>query len=155
MNAMKITQLVTGLVLLALVGVMFFTTTNMKYMIGGTPGPRFMPLVLSVALSILIVIYWIEAYAARNEEQKSPWDVKALPKPLTFLAICIGLVILWNPLGALPSVFLAAVAELKLLEKRTWNRAHMLSFIMTVFTWALFGKALAIQFPAGILRGII
>lgn len=151
----KVPQLVTGLVLWALVAVLLVTTWHMPYMVEGTPGPRFMPVLLAVALSLVTVLYWIEAYMTRKDGKDSGWNTASLSRPAMFLCISIGLVLLWNPLGAVPSVLLAAITELRVLERWSWKGSITVAAIMAAFTWALFSRALGIPLPTGILGRIL
>ena len=55
-------QVVTGLLIWAIIAGLVWFTRGLPYMEEGAPGPRFMPIVLAFFLSVLNILYWMETF---------------------------------------------------------------------------------------------
>lgn len=143
-------ELITGLCLWAIVGGIVFTTSDMPVMeADNTPGPRFLPILVAGALTLLTALYWMEAYCHRGKAIIFP-DIRKLGKPAAFFAIAFLVVLLWDVIGAVPVVLLVSFLEFKLLEKYSWKHSLVAAGCLCVFTYVLFEIVLDIMLPRGI-----
>ncbi|MBI5581093.1 MAG: tripartite tricarboxylate transporter TctB family protein [Deltaproteobacteria bacterium] len=146
-----IKQLVGGLFLWSMVAIVFWSTRKMTFYAEGAPGPRFMPVVLSVCLGILNLLYWVES-ATKESVAKPQFAERNLVRPAGFLAIIILLVLCWEPLGAMSAVSLCAILELRFLERYSWSRSILASFVISGATLVLFQFVLGVPLPGGLFE---
>lgn len=152
---MGIPEFVTGCVLWVIVGVLVFSTWNMAFWEkSGAPGPRFFPILIAIALSLLTIAYWIGAYLNRGKGIVFP-KFANLKKPALFCGIVLLTVALWDTLGAIPMVLLASVLELRFLEGYAWKRSLIVTAILTVGSYVLFEMIFGIRLPWGIFRHLM
>jgi hypothetical protein len=144
-------QAVGGIVLWLLIAAVLWSTRKMPFYDEGAPGPRFMPVVLSVTLAILNVFYWAES-ATRESLKINPVEERNFLRPVVFLAFTILLIVLWEPIGALVAVFLCALLELRYLERYAWGRSILLSALISGATLTLFQIILGVPLPGGIFE---
>jgi len=150
-----IAELVTGCVLIAVAFVVVYLTRNMQNVVDGIPGPRYMPLVYSGAMIALVLLYWLEAFLGNNLRTAKIPALKELKASMSFLVIGVLIVIFWESLGAIVSVAIGALAEMRFLQKFTWKRSIIMAIVLAVFTGVLFETVLGIPLPAGILKSIL
>ncbi|HWR62080.1 MAG TPA: tripartite tricarboxylate transporter TctB family protein [Clostridia bacterium] len=150
-----IAELVTGCVLIAIALTIIYLTSNMRNVVDGIPGPRYMPLVYSGAMIALVLLYWLEAFLGNNLHTAKIPTLKELKTPMSFLLIGVLIVIFWEPLGAIVSVAIGAFAEMRFLQKFTWRQSIIMAIVLAVFTGVLFETVLGIPLPAGILKSIL
>lgn len=146
---------VTGCVLLAVALAIAYLTSALPFAPGNIPGVGFMPVLYTRLLIVLVILYWLEAGLGKNLRTKRVPGLKELKVPLSFLGVSVGIVLLWEPLGAMLAIFAGALAELMLLEKYALKRSLFVAVILSVGTWVLFEKILGIPLPVGILKGIL
>lgn len=148
-------ELVTGCVLIIVALAVIYLTRNMKNMVDGIPGPRYMPLVYSGAMIVLVLLYWLEAFLGNNLHTAKIPTLKELKKPMSFLLIGVLIVLFWESLGAIVSVSIGAFAEMRFLQKYTCKRSIIMGIVLAVFTGLLFEAVLGIPLPTGILKNIL
>ena len=146
-----IKQMVGGLFLWAMVAIVFWSTRKMPFYAEGAPGPRFMPVVLSVCLGILNLLYWVES-AAKETVEKPQFTKRNFVRPAGFLSIIILLVLCWESLGALLTVSLCAILELKFLERYSWGKSILASLVISGATLVLFQIVLGVPLPGGLFE---
>ncbi|MEW6264095.1 MAG: tripartite tricarboxylate transporter TctB family protein [Thermodesulfobacteriota bacterium] len=146
-------QLAGGLVVWGLVGLILHSTSDLAFWAEGSPGPRFMPLVLAVILSLLNLLYWVESAVRPPANDRLP-KLEELYRPVCFVAVVILLILLWERLGALLTVILCAVLELRFLERYSWTRTLLVSLVMGGLTIVLFQIILGVALPGGILESL-
>jgi uncharacterized membrane protein YadS len=144
-------QLVCGLALWFIVAVVLGSTRKMPFYAEGSPGPRFMPVVLAILLGILNSLYWVES-ATKVIFKKHSMDERNLLRPAVFLAITILLVICWESLGALLAVLLCTLLELKFLERYSWGKSIFASLVISAATLILFQIVLGVPLPGGLFE---
>lgn len=147
-------QLAAAAALFALVATVVVTSRNMPMVVdGGSPGPRFMPLVLAVVLAVLTVWYVAETFIKKQ--------VLTLPRladmarPAAYVGLAVLVVLLWERLGAVPTVLLVSVLELKGLEGFGWAKALGLAVFLAAFTWLLFEVVLGTNLPLGVFKALV
>lgn len=150
-----IAELVTGCVLIAAAFAVVYLTRNMQNVVDGIPGPRYMPLVYSGTMIALVLLYWLEAFLGNNLRTAKIPTLKKLKTPMSFLLIGVLIVIFWESLGAIVSVAIGALAEMRFLQKFTWKRSMIMAIVLAVFTGVLFETVLGIPLPTGILKSIL
>lgn len=144
--------LVGGLVFWLIIAVVLWTTRSMPMYEDGAPGPRFMPVVLSVIFSILNVFYWIES-ATKVATDKIDDDRNFL-RPLGFLSITILLALCWEALGAAVTVFMCAVLELRFLEHMSWGKSVLAGLVISAIALVLFQIVLGVALPGGVFEAL-
>jgi hypothetical protein len=143
-------EFVTGIILWAIVGTVIYTTAGMAVMEADlTPGPRFLPLVVAVILSLLTILYWREAWKNREQGIQFP-GINQLARPAAFFGIALLIVLLWDFLGAMPVVLLVSFLEIKFLEKHSWQHSLLVAVILCAFIYGIFEGVLGISLPQGI-----
>ena len=147
-------QFVGGLVFWFIIGVVLWNTRNLPFYAEGAPGPRFMPVVLCVIFSILAVLYWIEAATKEEASEAQDEEPRNFRRPLAFVGITALLALCWVPLGALLSVLLCAVIELRFLEGASWLRSIVAGAIIAVTAIVLFQIVLGVPLPGGLLESL-
>ncbi|MEK7435381.1 MAG: tripartite tricarboxylate transporter TctB family protein [Pseudomonadota bacterium] len=145
-------QLVGGLVFWLIIATVLWTTRNMPMYEEGAPGPRFMPVVLSVLFSVLNVFYWIESATKAAADEAS--DDRNLLRPLAFLSIIILLALCWETLGAVVTVFACAFLELRFLEHHSWVKSIVAGFIISAVALVLFQVVLGVALPGGVFESL-
>ncbi len=146
-------QLIGGLVLWLIVGTVLWTTRKLPVFEEGAAGPRFMPIVLAVVLAVLNVFYWIES-ATREPPEKAEDSDRAFGRPLGFVGVAVLLTVCWEPLGAVLTVFLCSVIELRFLEGFSWLRTVVTAFIISAVALVLFQIVLGVALPGGPLESL-
>jgi hypothetical protein len=151
---LKIPQLVAGLFIWAMVGCLIWFTLDLPYFQEGAPGPRFMPVVLAVFLGILNTLYWIDAFFFRSQAKITLPRPSQLIRPAGFALIGLFMILLWERLGVVPTVWVSSFLELKLIEKYSWTRSLLVGLLLSLSTWALFQLLLGIPLPKGVFEGL-
>jgi hypothetical protein len=141
-----------GLFLWAVVAGVILSSRGMPMWVDGSPGPRFMPLVLVITLGVLTILYWVEAFAVTKAAAGGFPPAAHMVRPACYVGICILLILLWERIGAVPTVFLISVLELRGLERFPWKKSMVIAAGLSVFTWVLFALVLGINLPLGIFK---
>ncbi len=142
-------QVVTGLLIWALVGGLVWFTRGLPYFEEGAPGPRFMPVVLAFFLGVLNVFYWIETFFFHPEKRLNLPPATRLIRPAGFLLVGLLMIFLWERLGVVATVLLASFLELKLMEGYSWPKSILVGVSLGISTWLVFQVLLGIPLPAG------
>ena len=109
-----------------------------------------MPLMLVVFLGILSIFYWLEAVFARKDTDLELPKARELIRPAGFVALMVLIILLWERLGVIPTVLLAAFLELKFLDGYSWGKSVLVGLFVSLSFWALFQFILGIPLPGGI-----
>jgi cell division protein FtsW (lipid II flippase) len=148
-----VAQFVTCGALLVLILAVVKATAQLPFMIDGSPGPRFMPLIISGLIGILTILYAIESLAT-NEGGKMPTR-EELKRPAIYVVLSFFLIVLWENLGALLTVILIAALELRVLEEMTWKKSVCVAVFISLASCAVFDFVLGVPLPLGILKDFI
>lgn len=133
--------IVLGLITIA--GVTVFAPRPLEFWSGNTPGPAFMPIIVS-SVVILCGIWAII-------RQRLPIEVTSseLIGAAKFLALLIVAAALFTVLGGLLTIGLFVFAELKLLHRRSWLFALIAGAGAALGVWLVFVLALQVRLPLG------
>ena len=142
-------QAVAGLLVWAIIAGLVWFTRGLPYMEEGAPGPRFMPIVLALFLSVLNVLYWLETFFSRSEKKLSMPRLSQLIRPAAFFLVGLLMIFLWERLGVVATVLLSSFLELKLIEGHSWTRSVLVGLLLSISTWLLFQVILGIPLPTG------
>lgn len=147
-------EAVTIAILLIVAGALVFLTAGMPMMDEGSPGPRFLPIVLAVALAILDALYFLERCITK-EEKDSREILPKIAKPYLYVGSALVIVLLWERLGAVPTILATGMFQFRVIEELSWKRTIVASFVMSAFTYLLFQRVLGINLPAGVFSWLL
>ena len=148
-------QVIGGLVFWFIIGTVLWSTRNLPMFEEGAPGPRFMPVVLTILFSVLTVFYWIEAatkVTAGEPAVSSEDEGRNFVRPAAFFGVAVALALLWNTLGAVLTVFLCSVVELRFIEHFTWMRTVVTALAISAVALVLFQIVLGVALPGGVFE---
>ena len=145
----RLPQVITGLLIWAVVAGLIGFTRGLPYMDEGAPGPRFMPMLLAVFLSILNIVFWTQTFLSRGNQRLSFPRFSQLIRPCGFFLVGLGMVFLWERLGVVATVLIASFFELKVIEEYSWGRSFWIGLLFSISTWVLFQVLLRVPLPAG------
>jgi hypothetical protein len=145
----RLPQVITGLLIWAIVAGLIGFTGGLPYMDEGAPGPRFMPLLLAVFLGVLNIVFWTQAFLSRENQRLSFPRVSQLIRPFGFFLVGLLMVFLWERLGVVATVLIASFFELKLIEEYSWMRSFWVGLVFSLSTWVVFQVLLRVPLPAG------
>ena len=144
---------VGGLIFWFIIGLVLWNTGSLPFYSEGAPGPRLMPAVLAAIFSVLTVLYWIDA-ATKEPPGEHANEERNFLRPLAFVGITVVLALCWVPLGALLSVLLCSVIELRFLERFSWLRSIFAGLIITATVIVLFQIVLGVPLPGGLFESL-
>ncbi len=145
----RLPQILTGLFIWAVVVGLVWFTGGLPYTDEGAPGPRFMPILLAIFLSILNVLFWMETFLSRPGQRLSLPRGYQLVRPLGFFLVGVLMIFLWERLGVVVTVLIASFLELKVIEGYSWSRSVLVGLLFSLSTWVLFQVLLRVPLPAG------
>lgn len=161
-------QLIGGVVFWVVIATVLWSTRHLPMFDEGAPGPRFMPVVLMALFSVLNVFYWIEAatpisVAPTPLEQATDGgaapdgeveEERSFGRPAAFFGIAVLLMLLWNTLGAVLTILLCSVIELRFIEQFTWLRTVVTAFAISAVALVLFQIVLGVALPGGVFESL-
>jgi len=142
-------QIWTGLLIWGIVAGLVWFTRGLPYMDEGAPGPRFMPILLAVFLSILNVLYWMDVFFFRRGGKLNLPQASELIRPAGFILVGVLMIFLWERLGVVATVLIASFIELKGIQGYSWTRSIWVGLVFSLSTWVLFQLILRVPLPAG------
>lgn len=141
-------QILVGLGIWGLVASLIVFTRGLPYFEEGAPGPRFMPIVLALVLSVLNFAYMVETFFFSPKPLVFPRSDEWI-RPAGYFLIGLFMIFLWERLGVVATVLIASIVELKILEEYSWPRSILVGLLLSIFTWFLFQKVLGVPLPTG------
>ena len=135
-------------ILWALAGCLVLFTAGMPLMQEGSPGPRFLPVVMAIVLAVLAILYGLEQFFSANAESPSSM-LPSTPKPYIYVGLAISIIFLWERLGAIATILAVGFALFRLVEGLSWKRSIIAAIFMSAFTYVLFNRILGINLPVG------
>lgn len=149
-------QLIGGMVFWFIIGTVLWSTRNLPMVEEGAPGPRFMPVVLAALFSVLTVFYWIESATkvAADEPAEAVDGDRNFMRPAAFFSIAVALALLWDSLGAVLTVFLCSVVELRFIEHFSWLRTVATALAISAVALVLFQIILGVALPGGLFESL-
>jgi len=142
-------QILTGLLIWGIVAGLVWFTRGLPYMDEGAPGPRFMPVLLAIFLSILNVLYWTDVFFFRRGGRLNLPRASELIRPSGFILVGVLMIFLWERLGVVATVLIASFVELKGIQGYSWARSIWIGLLFSLSTWVLFQLVLRVPLPAG------
>jgi hypothetical protein len=145
----QIPNFVVGLFVWGIVFILIGFTQGLPYIDEGAPGPRFMPLLLALFLSLLNIIFWVDVFVLKSERFVTLPRLGQLVRPVLFFLTGLGMAFLWERLGVVATVLLASFFELKFIEGYSWIRAIVVGLSFSLSTWVIFQFILGVPLPTG------
>ena len=117
------------------------------------PGASFFPLVLALLLAVLGAAFaWSRPQKECTEAAGDAQDeVSVRPQTMKFVALLIGLILLFLYLGGLLSLSIFVVAEMRLVERASAWMSLTVGVVTFIAVWLIFVKVLSVPLPIGIL----
>ena len=152
---MKKEHLIGGLVWLTLAAFILLESFQLGLGKLNSPGPGFLPMLTSVALAVLSVLFICEARMEKNttrgRETLSYRDINWNKIVLSLLGLtCYALVL--EELGFLLGTFLLMILLFKVLGTKKWRHIVLRSIISSVLSYIIFAQLLHCQLPRGIIE---
>lgn len=150
-RSMKKAEMITGVFLLALSGLVMWGASLMPPSATFGPGAGFLPFWLGVLLAVLATILFVSAWrreaTEKNSEPVFPGK-QALFAILSTLAGLAGYILLIEVLGYLVDTFLFIVYLMKIVEHEKWPLTLMVAVGTTVVLFVTFQILLKITLPS-------
>jgi len=132
--------------------ILFIGSLNIpKSPLGNPDAPMYFPLLISIALFVLSVIYLIQEWKKRHENLGILNKLRAGRTPrliIGTLVLCIIYTLLFERIGFLVSGMLFLGAELSLVNGyKKWITNGLVSILFTLLVWYGFSKLLGINLP--------
>jgi putative tricarboxylic transport membrane protein len=127
-----------------------------RYKLGtpAEPGPGMFPLLISVILLLGFIGTGIEALASSEIKVKIDWPAGSARRRVSAIAAsCIAYWLALPYAGQMIAGSLLAFAVLHVMALRSWPVKIVLSLLIGVGSYVLFGVILGVPFPTGILFG--
>ncbi|MEI9475000.1 MAG: tripartite tricarboxylate transporter TctB family protein [Deltaproteobacteria bacterium] len=117
-----------------------------------SPGPGFMPSVVSVILFFLSLCAFVsrvkEPVKDEGKGRFMRWDY--LRKPFALLAALIGYALVLDFLGYVISAFLLMFMLFVIAEPQRWRKDLAIAAIVAALSYIVFNRWLGVQLPTGI-----
>ncbi len=148
---MKKAEMITGIVLLVLSGLVIWGALQMPPSASFGPGAGFLPFWLGVLLTVLATILFVSAWKrpANDKEAEPVFPGKqalfAIASVLVGVAVYISLI---DTLGYLVDTFLLIVFLMKVVEREKWPLTLTISVVTTGTLYVVFQVLLKITLPS-------
>jgi len=125
--------------------------------LGSLQKPRagFLIFWVGIILSGLSLSLFLHTFSSPAEQKKYLWKGVQWPRGIKLTLALIAYVLVFKWLGFMLSTFFFLLFLFKGLEPQQWGVALVLSIVTTILCYLIFGLFLEVQFPEGILRGIL
>ncbi|HAP54399.1 MAG TPA: hypothetical protein DCQ16_00150 [Spirochaetaceae bacterium] len=147
-------ELITTAVIFIFAIALLVLTRGMPIMDEGSPGPRFFPLILAIAFAVLDLLYLLERFFSKHASNSAIIFPKVL-KPYLYVGSAFVIVLLWERLGAVPTILITGLFQFRVIESLSWEKTIIASLVMSVFTYVLFQRVLGINLPAGLFTWLL
>ncbi len=148
---MKKADLITGVFLLALSGLVIWGASQMPPSATFGPGAGFLPFWLGILLAVLATILFVSAWRRQATEKDSEPVFPGKHALLTIASTLVGLagyILLIEVLGYLVDTFLFIVFLMKAVEHEKWPLTLMVAAGTTVVLFVTFQILLKITLPS-------
>lgn len=145
-------QLLAWLFIWGIVGITIWSFRGLPYKMEGAPGPGFFPVYLSICLGLLNFFYGAEVFGLRGQKEVIFPRPSEMVRPIGFVLVAVFIIVLWDPLGAVPTVLVSSLVELRFLEGHSWTRSLRIGVSITGLVWVLFEMILEVPLPRGIFE---
>ena len=150
---MKKAEMITGVVLLVLSGLVIWEASQMPPSATFGPGSGFLPFWLGVLLAVLATILFVSAWRRQATEKDSEPvfpEKQALFAITSVLVGLAGYILLIEVLGYLVDTFLFIVFLMKAVEREKWPLTLMVAVGTTAVLFITFQFLLRITLPSNI-----
>ncbi len=147
---MKKADLITGVVLLVLSGLVIWGASEMPPSATFGPGSGFLPFWLGVLLAVLATILFISAWRRQTTEKDSEPVFPGKQALLAITSVLVGLagyILLIDVLGYVVDTFLYIVFLVKVVEREPWPLTLKLAIAGTAGLFITFHLLLKITLP--------
>lgn len=145
---MRIANLISSLMVLALAGAVFTMTLSFPDLQGSETGPAFFPRLLSGLLGILGIVLLFQSLRDRSSKPDGP-----LLGVIMVIALMFVYLLLFTWIGFLISTPIVVLAFLLYVKVKKWSSLIALPAGVTLFIYLLFVKFLGVPLPIGELFG--
>ncbi len=148
---MKKAEMIAGVVLLVLSGLVIWGALEMPPSSSFGPGAGFLPFWLGVLLAVLATILSVSAWRRQGAEQDSQPVFPGKQALFAIALVMVGLAIyifLIETLGYLADTFLLIVFLMKAVEREEWPLTLMVAAVTTVTLFVTFQILLKITLPS-------
>jgi putative tricarboxylic transport membrane protein len=148
---MKKADLITGIVLLVLAGLVIWGSWEMPSSATFGPGPAFLPFWLGVLLAVFATILFVSTWSRQTTEKDSEPVFPAKQALFVITLVLVGLagyILLIEVLGYLVDTFLFIVFLMKAVEREKWPLTLMVAVGTTVVLFLTFQVLLQITLPS-------
>lgn len=121
------------------------------------PKPGFMVFWVGMFLTGLSILLFFQTFFSKNKTYKaSLWEGLDWKRAVKLMFILIGYIIVFSRLGFFISTFLFLFLLFREgMETLKWYWGAILALVSTFIGFLLFGYFLEVQFPQGILKGML
>jgi putative tricarboxylic transport membrane protein len=148
---MKKADLITGVVLLVLSGLVIWGASEMPPSATFGPGAGFLPFWLGVLLAVLATILFISAWRRQATGKDSEPVFPGKRALFAITSVLVGLaayILLIDVLGYLADTFLLVVFLMKAVEREKWPLTLMVAVCTTALLFIIFQFLLRITLPS-------
>lgn len=147
---MKKAEMITGVVLLVLSGLVIWNSLEMPPSATFGPGAGFLPFWLGVLLAVLATILFVSAWRQATEKDSSPvFPGKQALFAITLVLVALAVyILLIDVLGYIVETFLFVVFLVKVVEREPWPLTLKLAVAATAGIFITFHILLKITLPS-------
>ena len=148
---MKKAEMITGIVLLVLSGLVIWGADQMPPSSSFGPGAGFLPLWLGILLAVLATILFVTAWRRQATEKDAQSVFPGKQALFAIAAVLVGLAVyifLIETLGYLVDTFLLIVFLMKAVEREKWPLTLIIAVATTAALFITFQILLKITLPS-------
>jgi len=148
---MKKAEMIAGIVLLLLSGLVIFSALQMPPSTSFGPGAGFLPLWLGVLLAVLATILFVSAWRsqAKVQDGESVFPGKQALFAITLVLVGLAVyILLIDVLGYVVDTFLFIMFLVKVVEREPWSLTLKLAVVATAGLFIVFHTLLGITLPS-------
>ena len=148
---MKKAEMIAGVVLLLLSGLVIFGALQMPPSASFGPGAGFLPFWLGVLLAVLATILFVSAWRSQAKAQDSESVFPGKQALFAITLVLIGLavyILLIDVLGYVVDTFLFIVFLVRVVERESWPLTLKLAVAATAGLFIVFHTLLGITLPS-------
>lgn len=148
---MKKADIGVGIGLLAMSGLVFWSSQAYRQTVIYIYGPNLFPQLLSVATAICSIVLIVRALQGRALSRKDHIDGRGFARMIIAIGMCIGYLLIMQVIGFALATFVFLFALMTFLHQKGLARRTISSLSVALIVWAVFRFFLVIPVPAGML----
>jgi len=148
---MKKAEMITGVVLLVLSGLVIWGALQMPPSASFGPGAGFLPFWLGVLLAVLATILFVSAWRRQATDQDNQRIFPGKQALFAIASVLVGVAVyisLIDTLGYLVDTFLLILFLMKVVEREKWPLTLTIALVTTVVLFIVFQILLKITLPS-------